>query len=82
MTEGHEEQLVGFVAGLLLGAAIGATAALLSAPQTGRRTRKRLGRAAMDIRKTTGDRWEDVAEEVRTRVDEVLQGARDRIGNG
>ena len=82
MTEGHEEQLVGFVAGLLLGAAIGATAALLSAPQTGRRTRRRLGRAAMDIRKTTGDRWEDVAEEVRTRVDEVLQGARDRIGNG
>ncbi|TFH66521.1 MAG: hypothetical protein E4G90_03110 [Gemmatimonadales bacterium] len=82
MTEGHEEQLVGFVAGLLLGAAIGATAALLSAPQTGRRTRRRIGRAAMDIRKTTGDRWEDVAEEVRTRVDEVLQGARDRIGNG
>jgi gas vesicle protein len=82
MTEGHEEQLVGFVAGLLLGAAIGATAALLSAPQTGRRTRRRLGRAAMDIRKTTGDRWEDVAEEVRTRVDEVLQGARDRIGHG
>ncbi|MFH1765024.1 MAG: YtxH domain-containing protein [Gemmatimonadota bacterium] len=82
MTEGHEEQLVGFIAGLLLGAAIGATAALLSAPQTGRRTRRRLGRAAMDIRKTTGDRWEDVAEEVRTRVDEVLQGARDRIGNG
>ncbi len=82
MTEGHEEQLVGFVAGLLLGAAIGATAALLSAPQTGRRTRRRLGRAAMDIRKTTGDRWEDVAEEVRTRVDEVLQGARDRLGNG
>ena len=82
MSEGHEDQLVGFVAGLLLGAAIGATAALLSAPQTGRRTRRRLGRTAMEIRKSTGDRWEDVAEEVRTRIDEVLKGARDRLGSG
>jgi len=82
MSEGHEDQLVGFVTGLLLGAAIGATAALLSAPQTGRRTRRRLGRTAMEIRKSTGDRWEDVAEEVRTRVDEVLKGARDRLGSG
>jgi gas vesicle protein len=82
MNEGHEDQLVGFVAGLLLGAAIGATAALLSAPQTGRRTRRRLGRAALEIRKSTGDRWEDVAEEVRTRIDEVLKGARDRLGSG
>ncbi len=82
MSEGHEDQLVGFVAGLLLGAAIGVTAALLSAPQTGRRTRKRLGRTAMEIRKSTGNRWEDVAQEVRTRVDEVLKGARDRLGSG
>jgi len=82
MSEGHEDQLVGFVAGLLLGAVIGATAALLSAPQTGRRTRRRLGRTAMEIRKSTGDRWEDVAEELRTRIDEVLKGARDRLGSG
>jgi gas vesicle protein len=82
MSEVHEDQLFGFVAGLLLGAAIGTTAALLSAPQTGRRTRRRIGRAAMEIKRSTGDRWEDVAEDVRTRVDEVLQGARDRLGNG
>jgi len=82
MSEGHEDQLVGFVAGLLLGAAIGATAALLSAPQTGRRTRRKLGKAAMEIRKSTGDRWDDVAEDVKSRVDEVLSGARDRLGSG
>ena len=81
MSDGREDQLVGFVAGLLLGAAIGATAALLSAPQTGRRTRRKLGRAAMEIRKSTGDRWEDVAEDVKTRVDDVLQGARKRLGS-
>jgi gas vesicle protein len=81
MSEGHEDQLVGFVAGLLLGAAIGATAAILSAPQSGRRTRRKLGRAAVEIRQSTGDRWDDVAEEVRNRVDEALKGARKRLGS-
>jgi gas vesicle protein len=82
MSEGHGDQLVGFVAGLVLGAAIGATAALLSAPQTGRRTRRKLGRVATGIKKSTGDRWEDVAEDVRSRVEEVLKGAKDRLGSG
>lgn len=81
MSEGQEDQLVGFVAGLLLGAAIGATAALLSAPQSGRRTRKKLGRAAMEIRKSTGDRFDEVADDVRNRVEEVLKGARKRLGS-
>jgi gas vesicle protein len=81
MSEGSEDQLVGFVAGLLLGAAIGATAALLSAPQSGRRTRKKIGRAALEIRKSTGDRFDEVAEDVRTRVDDVLTGARKRLGS-
>ena len=81
MSERPEDQLIGFVAGLLMGAAIGATAALLSAPQSGRRTRKKIGRAAMDIRRTTGDRWDDVAEDVRTKVDDVLKGARKRLSS-
>jgi len=81
MSEGHDDQLVGFVAGLLLGAAIGATAALLSAPQSGQRTRRKLGRAAVEIRKSSGDRWDDVAEEVRNRVDDALQGARKRLSS-
>ena len=81
MSDGQEDQLVGFVAGLLLGAAIGATAALLSAPQSGRRTRRKIGRAALEIRKSTGDKWDDVAEEVKTKVDEALQVARKRVGS-
>ena len=81
MSEGHEDQLVGFVAGLLLGAVIGATAALLSAPQSGRRTRRKLGRAAVEIRQSTGDRWDDVSEDVRNRVDEALKGARKHLGS-
>ena len=81
MNEGYEDQLVGFVAGLMLGAAIGATAALLSAPQSGRKTRKRLGKKATELKKNTGDRWDEVADEVRTRVDDALQGARKRLSS-
>jgi gas vesicle protein len=81
MSENNGDQLVGFVAGLMLGAAIGATAALLSAPQSGRRTRKRIGKAAVGIKKSTGDRWDEVSDDVRTRVDEALSGARKRLGS-
>lgn len=81
MSENNGDQLVGFVAGLMLGAAIGATAALLSAPHSGKRTRKRIGKAAVGIKRSTGDRWDEVAEDVRTRVDEVLSGARKRLGS-
>ena len=76
-----EQQLVGFMAGLLIGAAIGVTAALLSAPQSGERTRKRIGRAAVGIRKSTGDRWDDVADDLKGRIDEALKSARTRLGN-
>ena len=82
MSDGRQDQLVGFVLGLLLGAAIGASAALLTAPESGRKTRKRLGKAAVEIRKSTGDRWEDLADEVKTRVDDAFSGARKRLGNG
>ena len=82
MSEGRQDQLVGFVVGLLLGAAIGASTALLTAPQSGKRTRKRLGKTAVEIRKVTGDRWEDLADEVKNRVDDAFSGARKRLGNG
>lgn len=81
MSEGHEDQLVGFMAGLLLGAAIGATTALLSAPYSGRRTRRRLGRAAVGLKRSTAERWDDVADEIQTRVEEVLSGAKKRLGS-
>jgi gas vesicle protein len=81
MSDGNQDQLTGFVMGLLLGAAIGATAALLTAPQSGRRTRRKLGRTASQLKRNTGDRWDDLADEVKTRVDDALAGARKRIGN-
>ncbi|MEQ8329154.1 MAG: YtxH domain-containing protein [Longimicrobiales bacterium] len=75
----HESQVVNFISGLLLGAVIGAGVALLTAPESGRRTRRKIKRAAGDIRSTTVDRLEDLAEDVKGRVDEAFEGARKRL---
>lgn len=59
---------INFVAGVLLGAVLGASLALLTAPQSGRKTRKRLIRAVSSARETAGDRWEDLTDEVQDAV--------------
>jgi len=82
MSNGQQDQLVGFITGLLLGAAIGASVAFLTAPQSGPRTRKRLGKTARELRRNTSDRWDDLAEDVKGRVDDALTGARKHLSNG
>jgi len=77
----HETQVVNFISGLLIGAVIGAGVALLTAPESGRRTRRKITRAAGDIRATTTDRLEDLAEDVKGRVDDAFDGARKRLGS-
>lgn len=74
----QEERLVSFFAGLVCGALVGASVALVLAPDSGRKTRRRLRRAAGGLRDTASDRWEEVAEEVRGRVEEALQAAKAR----
>ena len=75
----HEAQVVNFLSGLMLGAVLGAGIALLSAPQSGRRTRRRLRKAAIDIRDSASDRWEELSDDVKRRVDEAIEVARDRF---
>jgi gas vesicle protein len=78
----HSSQVVNFVSGLVLGAVIGAGVALLTAPESGRRARKRLRRVAHDVRGTAGDRWDELADEVKGRVDDAVKGARKRFPTG
>ena len=59
-----EPGAVNFIAGLFLGAVVGVTLTLLAAPQSGKRTRKRIVRAVTSARSAAGDRWEDLAHEV------------------
>jgi gas vesicle protein len=75
----QENHVFSFVSGLLLGAVIGAGLALLAAPDTGSKTRKRLRRAAVGLRKSAEYRLDDLANEMKGKVDEVVKGARSRI---
>ncbi len=75
----NEAQLVNFLSGLLLGTILGAGIALLSAPQSGRRTRRRLRKAAIDIRDSASDRWEELSDDVKRKVDEAIDGAREKF---
>jgi gas vesicle protein len=63
-----ESGALNFLAGLMVGAVIGASLALLTAPQSGRKTRKRLIRAVSTAREAAGDHWEDLSDEVQDAV--------------
>ena len=75
----HEAQVTNFISGLILGAIIGAGVAMLTAPQSGRRTRRRLRKTATGIRDTAGDRWEELADEMKVKVDDAIDGARKKL---
>jgi gas vesicle protein len=68
-----------FLTGLLLGAAIGACVALMAAPQSGNRTRRKIKRVAGSLTEGAHDRIDDFAEDVKARVDDAVKGARKRI---
>jgi gas vesicle protein len=76
----HDAQVINFVSGLVLGAIIGAGVAILTAPQSGRRTRRHIRRTAGDIRSTATDRWEDLADDLKGRVDDAVKGAKKQFG--
>ncbi len=64
-----------FVVGLALGALIGAGAALLMAPQSGRRTRRHIARTAEDWTETARDRLQDATEDVRRAAEDAARVA-------
>lgn len=62
------QQVALFGAGLALGIAVGAGAALLAAPQSGKETRAALGARAARVGRTTSrrgrDAWDDLGDEI------------------
>lgn len=79
MDSEQERQAATFASGLILGAVIGAGVALLTTPSSGSKTRRKIRRAASGMRRGTPDRFDDMAADVRGRVDDVLRGARRRL---
>ncbi|MGQ0813300.1 MAG: YtxH domain-containing protein [Gemmatimonadota bacterium] len=56
------------MAGLAIGAVLGASIALLTAPQSGKRTRRRVIRAIADARDNAGDEWQSATGGVKRAV--------------
>jgi gas vesicle protein len=54
-----------FISGLLIGAVIGAGVALLAAPESGQRTRRKMLRGVTNVRQSAGNRVEEWAEDLR-----------------
>ena len=74
-----------FATGTLLGAVVGAGAALLFAPQTGEETRRDLARQGRRFRSRTADAWDDLRDELqwaarrgRRQLTRSLRGRRER----
>ena len=57
-----------FIAGLAIGALLGASIALLTAPQAGKRTRRQFVRALESARDNAGEEWEGVSGRMKTLV--------------
>ena len=72
-------QVLNFVSGLVLGAMIGAGIALLTAPNAGLKTRRRLRRRATNLGGEAGERWDGLADDVKDKVGQAVKGARKRF---
>ena len=79
MDEDHETHPLTFVLGFLLGGIVGVGITLLAAPEAGVRTRRRIRKVAGELRDSAGDHWDDLAEDVKDKVDDALRGARKRF---
>ena len=75
----HESQVFNFIAGLVLGTVIGAGIAILTAPDSGKRTRRRVRKMAGELRRSAEGKLGELSDDVRGRVDDAVRGARKRI---
>lgn len=74
MSRDPNASLVTFLAGVVTGAAVGAGVALLMAPASGKKTRRRISRAA---ERTAGD-LRGRADDLRERADDLRERADDQ----
>ena len=65
----EESHTAWFLGGMAMGLLLGAGVAMLTAPQTGRRTRRRLKGAVGGAVDTLGGQFDDLGDELRAAVD-------------
>ena len=76
---GGRSGTLGFIAGLVLGALVGAGVALLVAPERGRVTRKRLKRLVRRVKGDARERLDDWRDDVKQEVARRRREIRERV---
>lgn len=71
----EQDKIVAFAAGVALGGLIGAGTALLLAPRSGRRTRRKIRHAAEDLGDRAEETLEHAAEDARRYAEEARRAA-------
>lgn len=71
----EQDRIAAFAAGVALGGLIGAGTALLLAPRSGRRTRRKLRHAAEDLGDRAEESLEHAAEDARRYAEEARRAA-------
>lgn len=66
-----------FVLGFTFGLAVGAGAAILLAPQSGRRTRKAIRRSAEEWGESATEKWRELRDETAGKLSDVKDHAED-----
>jgi gas vesicle protein len=77
----QEARTVNFLSGVILGAVLGAGIALLTAPASGTRTRRRIRKVANTAKGAAGDRFDEFADDVKSKVEDAVQSARKRLSH-
>lgn len=76
MENSEYRDTLNFLVGLAVGALIGSGAALLMAPQSGRRTRKQIVHKAEELTDAATDRFEDARDDARRIAGRTTRDAR------
>ena len=71
----EESHTAYFLAGMAVGLLLGAGIAMISAPQSGRRTRRKIRHAVSGASGQVGDAWEDWGDELKS----ALEAGRRRL---
>jgi len=69
--------VLGVLAGILIGGLAGAVTMLLLAPQSGKDTRRQIREKSIELRDRTSEMMEDTMAQVRTNTNKIAMGVKD-----
>jgi len=69
--------VLGILAGILIGGLAGAVTMLLLAPQSGKDTRRQIREKSIELRDRTSEMMEDTMAQVRTNTNKIAMGVKD-----